>query len=1067
MKHISIKLLLLLAFFGISSAMAQVQEVSGVVKDEKGELLPGVTVQVVGSTVGASTTIDGTFKIKVKNLSTAILRFSFIGMQNQDVPLKGQKQITVVMKNSSVQLEEVVAIGYGIQRKRDITGSVASVKAEAIAAIPVASALEAMSGRLAGVQITSTEGSPDAEMKIRVRGGGSITGDNSPLYIVDGFPVDRINDIAPSDIESIDVLKDASSTAIYGARGANGVIIVTTKKGKEGRMSVKYNAYYGVKSIAKTLDVLQPYDFAKWQYELALLKDDLTSYTNYFGDYSNLSSYQNTTGTDWQNEIYGRTGYSMNHNLSLTGGSDKFNYAFSYSYLKDKAIMVGSDFNRSNFNLKLNHKPNKKITLDYSFRYSDTRVNGGGLNEQNEASSADSRLKHTVIYTPIPLGTSGNSDDTDEETFGDLTKPNVAIADNDKKQRRINYNASASAAWEVFKNFTAKSEVGLDVYKTNEERFYGRSTYYVKNAPASENQGLPAAILTDNGRERFRNTNTINYDFKEWLGSDHSVSMLLGQELLHTSAKQLSNTVHGLPKLFNATQAFKLTSQGVASSIDNFYYPDDNLTSFFGRVNYNYKGRYILSGTFRADGSSKFAKGNRWGYFPSAAAAWRISDENFMQWSESWLNDMKIRFSYGTAGNNNIPSGLLSQVFVSTNTEWINGTGNFWAPSKTMANPDLKWETTYTRNIGIDYSLLKSRLTGSFEFYLNTTKDLLIAFPVAGTGYDIQYRNMGETQNKGVEISLNWIAVDKKDFGLNFNFNIGFNRNEIKSLGVMKDFGAESTWASTDIGNDFWIATGGSVGMMYGYKSAGRYEVSDFVGYDEATKKWILKPGVPDASAVVGTIRPGSMKLQDLDNSDNSNVINVKDRTIIGDANPKHTGGFTVNTRYKGFDLSAVFNWSYGNDIYNANKIEFTSSSKFQYRNMIDIMADGKRWTNMDSEGNLVNDPTKLAEMNANTTMWSPYTGRFIFSDWAVEDGSFLRLSTLTLGYNLPGQLLKKFKMSNLRFYVTGYNLFCLTNYSGFDPEVSTRRKTALTPGVDYSAYPKSRQFVFGVNLAF
>jgi TonB-linked SusC/RagA family outer membrane protein len=488
------------------------------------------------------------------------------------------------------------------------------------------------------------------------------------------------------------------------------------------------------------------------------------------------------------------------------------------------------------------------------------------------------------------------------------------------------------------------------------------------------------------------------------------------------------------------------------------------LTSFFGRANYNYKGRYILSGTFRADGSSKFAKGNRWGYFPSAAAAWRISDESFMQWTESWLNDMKIRFSYGTAGNNNIPSGLINQVFVSTNTEWINGTGNFWAPSKTMANPDLKWETTYTRNIGIDYAFLKSRLTGSFEFYLNTTKDLLIAFPVAGTGYDVQYRNMGETQNKGVEFSMNWIAFDKKDFGLNFNFNIGFNRNKIESLGMMKDFTAASGWASTDIGADYIIATGGSVGEMYGYKSAGRYEVSDFEGYDAVNKVWTLKSGVADASGVVGTIRPGSMKLRDLDGN---GKIDVNDRTSIGNANPKHTGGFSVNTRYKGFDLSAVFNWSYGNDVYNANKIEFTSTSKYQYRNMIDDMADGKRWTNVDTDGNLVNDPTKLAEMNAKTTMWSPYTGRFIFSDWAVEDGSFLRLSTLTLGYNLPSLMLKKVKINSLRLYVTAYNVFCLTNYSGFDPEASTRRQTALTPGVDYSAYPKSRQVVFGVNLAF
>lgn len=1059
----------LLLFLVAGFAMAQTTQVTGVVYDPSGASVPGASVIVKGSTIGTITDLDGKFNLSIENAAAKILRISFIGYDDTEVLLsKKTSGIVVSLKESTLLMEEVVAIGYGVQRKRDVTGSVASVKAETIASMPVASALEAISGRLAGVQVTTTEGSPDAEMKIRVRGGGSITGDNTPLFIVDGFPVESINDIAPTDIESIDVLKDASSTAIYGARGANGVIIVTTKQGSEGKMSVKYNAYYGVRTIAKTLDVLNPYDYTKWQYEYTVLKngaDKLDSYTKYFGNYQDMDLFQQTAGNNWQDQIYGRTGNTFNHNLSMNGGSDKFKYAFSYAHLKDKAIMVGSDFKRDNFNLKLNHKPNKKITLDYSFRYSDTRVNGGGTNEQNEKSTADSRLKHTVIYTPIPLGLGNGADDTDEETFGDLTNPFTAIADNDRTQRRINYNAGASLAWQVFKHFTLKSEVGLDVYQTEDNRFYGRSTYYVQNTPSAVNQGMPAVILTNTNRERLRNTNTVSYDFKQFVGDDHSVSILAGQEMLKTEAKQLQTTVHGLPNKFTADQAFKLTSQGGAAFVDNYYSPDDNLLSFFGRANYNYKGKYIASATFRADGSSRFAQGNQWGYFPSAAVAWRISDESFMQWTGGWLNDMKVRFSYGTAGNNNIPSGLMNQVFVSSNTEWVNGTGNFWAPSKTMANPDLKWETTYTRNLGLDYTVLNNKLTGAMEFYLNTTKDLLIAFPVAGTGYDVQYRNMGETQNKGVEFSLTYDAIHRKDYGLSFNFNIGFNRNKINSLGIMENFGAESQWASTDIGVDYWVATGGSVGKMYGFKSAGRYEVSDFSGYDEVNKKWILANGVPDAFSVVGgTLRPGMMKLQD---TNNDGTITIDDRTIIGDANPLHTGGFTINGRVKGFDVAAVFNWSYGNDIYNANKVEFTSTSKFQYRNMIDIMADGTRWTNIDANGQLVNDPAQLEALNANTTMWTPYTGRFVFSDWAVEDGSFLRLANLTVGYTLPSVLTQKAHIQSLRFYATAYNVFCWTNYSGYDPEVSTRRKTSLTPGVDYSAYPKSRQVVFGVNLSF
>lgn len=1063
MKQILAKLFLLLAFVGVSTAMAQ--EVTGVVKDEKGELLPGVSVQVAGGSNGTSTNINGEFKIVVKNANAATLKFSFVGMEPQDVAVKGQKHLAIVLKPSAVQLEEVVAIGYGIQRKRDITGSVASVKADAIASIPVSSALEALSGKMAGVQITTTEGSPDADLKIRVRGGGSITGDNTPLFIVDGFPVETISDIAPSDIESIDVLKDASSTAIYGSRGANGVVIVTTKRGSEGKFKVNYNAYYGVKKIAKTYDVLDSYDFVKWQYEYALLSDKMDSYNTYLGNYQDMDLYAGIKGNDWEKQIVGRIGSTVNHNLSVSGGGEKVNYLFSYNHYKDKAIMYGSDFKRNNFSLKVNHKPFKSLSFDYSFRYSDTKVNGGGVNEQREVSSADSRLKNIIIYTPIPLSFSGGADNTDEESFGGLVNPYTAMNDNDREQRKVNYNASASAAWVAFKNFTIKSEVGIDVNKDKDARFYGGSTYYSLNNTSSINQGLPAVIFTNDNRDKFRNTNTINYDFKDFINEDHGLNVLIGQELIHSGSVTQTNTVHGLPEFFNSDKAFKLSSLGAASSINNYYNPDDNLSSFFGRVNYNYKGRYILAATYRADGSSKFRGDNKWGYFPSAAIAWRISDESFMRWSKPWINDMKIRFSYGTAGNNNIPAGQMEQAYVATSTEWINGTTTIWVPSKVMANPDLKWETTYTRNIGLDYSLFNYKITGSVELYNNTTKDLLINFPVAGTGYDTQYRNMGETRNNGIEFTINWNAIDKKDYGLNFSFNASFNRNKINSLGVMHDFGMATEWASTDVGMDYWVAVNGQVGQMKGYRFDGRYEVSDFDSYDAVSKKWILKQGVANSSNVVGgDLRPGMMKLKDLDGN---GTVDVNDQTIIGNANPKATGGFTINGRYKNFDIAGVFSWSLGNDVYNAAKIEFSTSSRYQFRNLLATMSDGNRWTNVDASGNLVNDPAKLAEMNANTTMFSPYTGRYVFSDWAVEDGSFLRLSTLTLGYTFPTRWLKKVKVTSLRVYSSAYNLFCLTNYSGNDPEVSTRRKTALTPGVDYSAYPRSRQVVFGVNLSF
>ena len=1068
MKTTRTALLTLLVALISLSVSAQNVTVKGTVKDKTGETVIGASVVEKGNTSnGTITDIDGNYTISVPANATIV--FSYVGMTTQEASVKGKTQIDIVMEDDAQALEEVVVIGYGAVKRKDLTGSVATVSSDVLAAVPVASATEALTGKMAGVQITTTEGSPDAEMKIRVRGGGSITGDNTPLFIVDGFPVESISDIPASDIEDITVLKDASSTAIYGSRGANGVILVTTKSGKEGKINVSYNAYYSWKKIAKTLDVLDPYDYAKWQYEQALLRGNsyVEDYESYFGSYEDLDMYKNIPYNDWQDLTFGRTGNTFNHNLSITGGSEKIKYAFSYSHMNDKAIMEGSDYKRDNFNLKLNTKPVKNVTLDFSIRYSETNIGGGGANDVSSTYDSDKRLKYSVIYTPIPLENMDSSAGSSDDDLGNLYHPLTAISDNDRDQERKTLNMSGSFGWEIFKNFKFKTELGYDDYRNDDLRFYGLTTYYVKNVPSAENQNLPAIQIANTNRHKFRNTNTISYDFSDlFKGDSHHLNAMIGHEWIITKSSKLTNIVHGFPETFTAADAWKLTSMGTPFSIDNFYDPDDKLLSYFGRINYDYQSKYLLSATFRADGSSKFAAGNQWGYFPSAAVAWRVSSENFMEGTKEWLDDLKLRFSYGTAGNNNIPSGQMVQTYSNSATSWINGFSNYWAPSKTMANPDLKWETTITRNLGLDFTVLGGKLNGTIEAYLNTTTDLLIQFPVGGTGYDTQYRNMGKTENKGIEASINWTIVNKKDWGVSFNANIGFNKNTIKDLGMMNDFGAETYWASSEIGNDFWIAKGGSVGQMYGYRSDGRYEASDFVGYDAATDSWILKEGVVDASAVVGKIRPGSMKLKNIDGSED-NKVTTDDREIIGDANPLHTGGFGISAYAYGFDLSANFNWSFGNDVYNANKIEFTQTGKYQYRNMTSEMADGKRWTNLRADGTLSTDLEELAAMNANTTMWSPLTDRMIFSDWAVKDGSFLRLNTLTLGYTLPKSLLSKVKIQNLRFYVTGYNLFCLTSYTGYDPEVSTIRKTNLTPGVDYSAYPKSRQFVVGVNLNF
>jgi TonB-dependent starch-binding outer membrane protein SusC len=1045
------------------SAYSQNITVKGTATDaQTGEVLIGVNVVIKGTLQGKTTDVNGQYILN-NCPQDAILTFSYIGYTSVDVGVQGRSVVDIRLGAASSQLDEVVVIGYGTAKKKDITGSVSSVQGIDIARIPVSTAAEAMTGKMAGVQVVTTEGSPDADINIRVRGGGSITQDNSPLYIVDGFPVNSISDIPGSTIQSIDVLKDASSTAIYGARGANGVIIVTTKGGSEGKVKVNYNAYYGFKKVADHLNSLSVEDYMKWQYEYSLLSGNQSNYEKYFGLYQDIDLYNGQPKTNWYDQVFGQIGRTFSQDLNVTGGTDKLRYAFGYAGLNSKEIMLGSEYKRNNFSLKIDNNPTERVQLSFSVRYSDTKIYGAGGTDQAGGTPTDSRVKQTMIYVPIPfkfLGSYG-----DEELSTSMVNPLENVRDNDRQQLRQRYNLAGSFSWKILTDLELKTEAGLDSYINNDDRFYGITTYYVKNTPSATYQNMPALESNESRDLSLRNTNTLNYDFKQIFNNQaHSLKLLLGQEVIVTTSNNLFNQVWGFPTFFDSNQAYKLVSQGFSNRYTNTYDPDNKLLSFFGRANYDFKGRYLLSATFRADGSSLFSKGHQWGYFPSAAVAWRISEEEFMKSISSTVSNLKLRFSYGTAGNNNIPPNQIAQIFTAGTSSWINGFSTFWSPSTVMANPDLKWETTYTRNLGLDFGLFRSRISGSVELYKNTTKDLLINFPVSGTGYNTQFRNMGETENKGLEFSFNTVVIDKEKYGLNIGFNIGFNRNKIISLGTMNDFGQATGWASTEIGNDYWIAKGGSVGQMYGYKSDGRYEASDFSGYNAATDAWTLNEGVADDKGVIGTVRPGSMKLKDL-NGDG--VITVADCSVIGNANPKHTGGFNLDGRFYGFDLSAVFSWSYGNDIYNANKIEY-STGRYQFRDMITDMADGKRWTNLDPvAGVIVNDPATLEAMNANTTMWSPYMTRHVFSDWAVEDGSYIRLNTLSLGYTIPHELVKKVHLQNLRFYVSAYNVFTLTNYTGFDPEVSARRNTPLTPGVDYSAYPKSRQLLFGINLSF
>ena len=1076
---------LLLALLGMVTALSLSAQttVKGIVTDESGEPLIGAGVMVEGTTVGTITGIDGDYVLTLPEGAVNLV-FSFIGLADQTVPIAGKTEINVVLKADQTFLDEVVVVGYATVKRRDLLGSVSSVGSDKLAEQPVTTVSQALSGKMAGVSVVTTEGDPDADIKIRVRGGGSITQDSSPLYIVDGFPVESINDIPSSEIQSIDVLKDAFSTAIYGSRGANGVVIVTTKSAEKGqKVSVKLNTYYGLKTMANK-NAIQPMNaenFVKFQYELASIRDKVSdNYTPYFGSFDDIDLYTGVVGNDWIGAVFGNTGSSFSADASISGSGENYNWTLGYAHMGDNAIMTGSNYLRDNLNFKGNFKTSKTTSIDVNVRFSRINVRGSGANGINDraTTSGNGRLKHAVSYAPIPVG--GTSSDSDlEQDFGDNAPPLRSVADNDSKRVRTTWNANAAFNWQIVDKLNLKIEGGLEDYRQGDDRFYGLTTYYVANTSTVKN--TPSTEHKELFRRRYRNTNTLNYDFANVIkNDDHNLTALLGEEMTITKSNTLTALVDGLPTFYDAAMAWNFMASGVPSSSNNYYSPDDKLLSFFGRINYDYKRRYSIGVTLRADGSSKFARGNRWGFFPSAAASWTISNEPWMDSAHSWLDQLKLRYSFGTAGNNNIPSGQLMKQYASSTSSWISMSQNIFTAGKVLNNPDLTWETTYTHNIGLDFSFFQSRLSGSIEVYQNDIKNLLINFPIPGSGYDSQYQNVGSTRNRGIELTLNAPIVSNKNFSLNIGGNIAYNQNRVTDLGGLESITAQSYWASTEIGDDYIVQVGQPLGNMYGYKSDGFYTVDDFT-WDGS--KWVLNEGVPDASGIIGAayMRPGAPKYKDIDNSvevkdEEGNVIGhtsdgkitMADRTVIGNASPDFTGGFNLSGYVYGFDFSANFNFMIGNQVYNANKVEFTSSRKYYNRNLINMMDVNNRWTNINWEtGELVNDPDQLKAMNAGKTLWNPAIGNAVFSDWAVEDGSFLRLQTVTVGYTLPEKITQKVHIRKLRVYVTGTNLFCLTKYSGYDPEVDTRRSTPLTPGVDYSAYPKSIGFVAGLNLTF
>ena len=1053
----------LVILFTFSTVYAQQKTVTGLVKDATGETIIGASVIVKGTTIGTVTGMNGDFKLNAPAGSKTLV-ISYVGMVKQEVAITSGI-INVIMKSNTKDLDEVVVIGYGTQKKRDLTGSISTVGEKQLKDIPVSSVAEALTGKMAGVQVTTTEGSPDAEIKIRVRGGGSITQSNSPLYIVDGFAKDDIKDISPSEIVEVTVLKDASSSAIYGSRGANGVVLITTRSGSQGKMSLSYNTYYGFKHISKTMDVLTPFQFAQKQYERSVWNSNVSSdYENYFGSYQDINLYNYVTPTNWQNETFGREGFTQNHNLTLTGGTKTFNFNASYNHTGDKAIMYMSDYVRDNVSLKLNYQPIKWLKLDMSARGAFTTINGSGANDVtgSEKSTSDSRVKNAIVYTPIPLKNLAAQSD-DAEAISNLYSPLQTTADNDRMQKNIDMSINGGFTININKNLTFRSSLSYTTSHKNDDRFYGLSTYYVREGGALKrnNTLAPAALITVTDVKTFQNTNTLSFK-KDNLFKGHNLAVVLGQETYNRSNEATTQNIDALPIAYNSHLAWDSIQNGTNRFTQYFHDMDDRMISFFGRINYEIQDKYLLAVIFRTDGSSKFSGANKWGYFPSISAGWRMSEEGFMKGASDWLSALKLRVSYGEAGNNRINNSAFQRAYKLSNSNYLSPevSSQIYTPGTILANPDLKWETTITRNVGLDFGFFKNRLNGSLEFYSNNTEGVLIQMAINGP-YASQWQNAASTSNLGAELNLNAVLVDTKDFNLSVSLNVSANQNKVDNLGGLTSYPFNEAWTSySSASNSYIVTPGNPVGLIYGYVSDGMYSASDFTW---SGTKWIAKPGVVDNSALTGlSWGPGAMKLKD---TNGDGKITIDDKTLIGNTNPKNFGAFSINATYKGFDANINLNWVYGNNIYNANKIELTSAY-YKYRNSLAMTANS--YTQIDwATGNRVTDAATLDAMNANATMWAGPTGQYATTSWAIEDGSFIRLNNVTLGYTLPSKLTKKFYVQKLRLYASGYNLAILTNYSGYDPEVDTRRSSPATPGVDYSAYPKSTSYNIGLNITF
>lgn len=1033
----------------------------GIVLDESSVPIVGASVLVKGTKSGTVTDLDGKFGLEVPANGELII--SYLGYRTVTVPVSNQTRITVVLSENVESIDEVVVIGYGTVRRGDLTGAVSSVNVENMTKAPVASFDQALAGRISGVQVTSADGQPGRTSDIVIRGASSLTQNISPIYVVDGFVLEDFDpsSISPQDIESINVLKDASSTAIYGAKGANGVIVVTTKNAKIGKPTITYNASLGVNRATKRMEVMNAYEYMKFTIERFPDAARSVFYPEVaVGGAMDPEKYRNAPSIDWQDEIL-RTGFTQIHNLSMNGGSQGTKYLVSLSHFDQEGSVINTNYNKTSGRIALDQTINKNMTLKLSAYYIRDHASGIVPTDASVNSQASSSLFFSAYgYRPVvSLDPQANEDflnslvDDELNGLSDYRLNPRIMAENEVKNN-INtmFIPSANLTYKINKHFTLLIRGGLDRRLRENNYFYNSKTRLGMSRPGIINAGVQggASFYQYNLAS---NENILSYN--NTFARIHKIDTQIGMSLQSINTSSHALKYQGIPYE-------ELGLSGIDKGVpvpQNSFLSSSRTESFFARVNYNLLSRYLFTFTGRADGSSKFSPENRWGYFPSAAFAWRMSGEPLLK-NLDFLHDAKLRVSYGITGNNRVGD---FDYYASIDTPYRgyysfnNATPQMGAARSSLGNVDLKWESTAQTNIGYDLSLFSNKISLTVDWYRKETTDLLLKAKLpAVLGFEEAYKNIGAIQNQGWEFSLSTVNIHTKDFTWNTDFNISFNTNKILSLNGEQDYMESfASWDSNFNSTPLYRAiVGQPVSQFWGIQWDGVYQYSDFDATEniDGTTTYTLKPEITANGNPRVKIKPGDIKYKDQNEDLN---ITSDDRVVIGNPLPKHIGGLGNDFRYKNLSLNVFFQWSYGGDVFNANRIYFEGG--YNVRPLQNQFASYvNRWTPENQTNEMFRSGVGGSESGAGPNG--------IYSSMHIEDGSFLRLKTVSIDYNLPAKLLEKIDIKALSLGVAAQNIYTWTAYSGLDPEVSVRH-SILTPNFDYSAYPRSLSVVFNLKL--